>query len=52
MNITISVVRYRNSVTQGGAYVLINGERVPCVHGLSYNDTIKVWLESEAEEKR
>ena len=28
MNITISVVRYRNSVTQGGAYVLINGERV------------------------
>ena len=23
-----------------------------CVHGLSYNDTIKVWLESEAEEKR
>ena len=160
MNITISVVRYRNSVTQGGAYVLVNGERViefgeniqlikpgekfygenidgyastisdaefirgfckrdefqkylseavekekdkvrtlktidpqnrgmrgmtnyerikemsleemheflatlfqrkathgeildlPCVHGLSYNDTIKVWLESEAEEKR
>ena len=28
MNITISVVRYRNSVTQGGAYVLVNGERV------------------------
>lgn len=27
MNITISVVRYRNSVTQGGAYVLVNGER-------------------------
>lgn len=25
---------------------------IPCVHGLSYNDTIKVWLESEAEEKR
>lgn len=25
---------------------------LPCVHGLSYNDTIKVWLESEAEAKR
>lgn len=27
----------------------VHGEilNLPCVHGLSYNDTIKVWLESE-----